>query len=78
MSIENLKKKSLKIRKEILKTAFLCGEPAHIGGALSMVEILTVLYFKILNYSSISSWSLNSVTSKNSRIMSSSTFFFKF
>jgi transketolase len=49
MSIEYLKKKSLEIRKEILKTAFLCGEPAHIGGALSMVEILTVIYFKILN-----------------------------
>ena len=49
MSIENLKKRSLEIRKEILNTGFLCGEPAHIGGALSMVEILTVLYFKVLN-----------------------------
>ena len=49
MSIKDLKKKSLQIRKEILNTGFLCGEPAHIGGALSMVEILTVLYFKVLN-----------------------------
>jgi len=49
MSTEFLKKKSLEIRRVILNTSFLCGEPAHIGGALSMVEILTVLYFKVLN-----------------------------
>ena len=49
ISAEGLKQKSLEIRKEILNTAFLCGESAHIGGALSMVEILTVLYFKVLN-----------------------------
>jgi transketolase len=49
MDTNNLKLISLKIRKEILKTSFYCGESAHIGGALSMVEILTVLYFKILN-----------------------------
>lgn len=35
---------SKKIRKTILETSFKCKESSHIGGALSMVEILSVLY----------------------------------
>ena len=36
------------MRKIILETSFKCGAPAHIGGALSIVEILACLYQKIL------------------------------
>lgn len=39
------------IRKEILKMHFLSQE-SHIGSALSCVDILTVLYFKILHINS--------------------------
>ena len=38
------------IRKTIIEIAALCGESAHIGGALSMVELLNVLYQKILRH----------------------------
>lgn len=37
------------MRKIILKTSLNCKQPAHIGGALSIVEILAVLYFKTMN-----------------------------
>lgn len=35
---------SLKIKKTILKTSYKCNETTHLGGALSMVDILAVLY----------------------------------
>lgn len=38
------------IRKTIVETAFKCGEPAHIGGSLSMVELLNVLYGEVLQH----------------------------
>lgn len=38
------------IRKRIVKMAYECGRNAHIGGSLSMVEILTVLYRDIMRY----------------------------
>ena len=38
------------IRKTIIEIAAKCGESAHIGGALSMVELLNVLYEKILRH----------------------------
>ena len=38
------------IRKIILKTALDCGQPVHLGGSLSMVDFLTVLYQGFLNY----------------------------
>jgi len=38
------------IRQKIIHTAFQCGESSHLGGALSMVEILSVLYGRILKY----------------------------
>ena len=37
------------MRKIILKTSLECQQPTHIGGALSIVEILAALYFKIMN-----------------------------
>ena len=40
--------KSKQMRKIILETSFKCGAPAHIGGALSIVEILACLYENIL------------------------------
>lgn len=47
MKNNNLKKYlllSYQIREAILKTSYECNERTHIGGALSMVEILAVLY----------------------------------
>lgn len=40
----------LDIRKTIVDTAFKCGEAAHIGGSLSMVELLNVLFGEVLNH----------------------------
>ena len=38
------------VRKRILKMANTCERNAHIGGSLSMVELLTVLYRDIMSY----------------------------
>lgn len=38
------------VRKRILSMANACKRNAHIGGSLSMVEVLTVLYRDIINY----------------------------
>ncbi|MBF0224325.1 MAG: transketolase [Desulfobacterales bacterium] len=46
--IKQLKEKAWQIRKDIIDVTFWAGG-AHIGGGLSMVEILTILYFKYLN-----------------------------
>jgi len=50
--IENFKTTSITIRHLIIKKAYECGQPVHLGGALSMVDILSVLYEKILRYKS--------------------------
>jgi len=42
-----LKKTAVQIRKDVLRT-IKAGGAGHIGGALSVTDILTVLYFKIL------------------------------
>ncbi len=42
--VNQIKKLSYKIRKIILDISYNCGEPSHIGGALSIVEILSVIY----------------------------------
>jgi transketolase len=50
-SSKNKKKLQLisnSMRKIILETSFKCGEPAHIGGALSIVEILCCLYQQVM------------------------------
>lgn len=41
---------SKNIRRRILQMANQCGRNAHIGGSLSMVEILTVLYRDVMKY----------------------------
>ena len=42
--VNKIRELSFKIRKTILDISFNSGEPSHIGGALSMVEILAVIY----------------------------------
>ena len=55
----DLYEQAYKIRQRVLKLANGCGKNAHLGGALSMVDILTVLYKRIMKYD------FNSPTSKN-------------
>lgn len=50
MSIEELIVLANKSRIKILDLAFKSDGPSHLGGGLSMVEIFTVLYGKILKY----------------------------
>lgn len=46
------------IRKTIIEVASLCGEAAHIGGSLSMVELLNVLFSSVLKHNpSMPDWS---------------------
>lgn len=50
-NIENLKEEALQMRKRILSLALKSGASgAHLGGSLSLVEILTVLY-EVVNIS---------------------------
>lgn len=51
MVISDLEVKANSIRELILEMAVLCGDSVHIGGSLSMVEILTVLYGSEMNCS---------------------------
>jgi transketolase len=46
--IKDLKEKAWQIRRDIIDTTVWAGG-AHIGGAMSMVEIMTLLYFKYLH-----------------------------
>ena len=46
----DLKKKANELRKDILQEVYL-SKAGHIGGDLSVIEILTVLYYKIMNVS---------------------------
>ena len=48
MNISKIKSHCNEMRKIILKTSLNCKQPTHIGGALSIVEILGALYFKIM------------------------------
>lgn len=50
--VKDLEQKALELRKNVLHMAYLAGQAgAHIGGAFSMAEILTVLFLgKVLNY----------------------------
>lgn len=42
--------RSKSIRKKIVTKAYECGESSHLGGALSMVDVLCVLYESVLQY----------------------------
>ena len=46
---EKIKIFTKRMRKAILETSFKCGEPSHICGALSIVDIMAVLYGDILD-----------------------------
>ena len=48
-SIQELEERAKHIRKTALKMAHLCGGSAHLGGGLSLVEAVTVLYGAIMN-----------------------------
>ena len=47
--VEEINKLAKQMRKVLLEVSFNCGGPAHIGGGLSIVDILAVLYGDILN-----------------------------
>ena len=42
--------RSKSIREKIVTKAYECGESSHLGGALSMVDVLCVLYESVLQY----------------------------
>jgi transketolase len=48
--IEVFKKTSAAIRRIIIDKAYDCGQAAHLGGALSMVDMMAVLYEDILTF----------------------------
>jgi transketolase len=48
MTDQELEQFALRIRKRIIQMAYECNSNVHLGGALSMVDILAVLYGKIL------------------------------
>lgn len=50
IGMENLKVKSYELRQNILDIV-MAGKGGHIGGDMSVVDILTVLYFDIMNIS---------------------------
>ena len=51
MKINYIKKFAINIRKNIIYTAYKAGsKSAHIGGALSSVDIIAVLYSSLINF----------------------------
>ena len=46
----NIEEFAKEMRRNILEQAYRCKGPAHIGGALSIVEILSVLYREVLQF----------------------------
>lgn len=54
MTIPELIQHAGNMRKNALKMSYECGENAHIGGALSMMEMLAVLYGYKMNTASFS------------------------
>ena len=48
--VKKLEDDSKKIRQIIIESAYNCGESAHIGGALSMTEIINYLYSEFLKH----------------------------
>lgn len=47
--IKSITELSKEMRKAMLEASFKCGQAAHIGGALSIIEIMATLYDEILN-----------------------------
>lgn len=51
MNKQEIELRALHMRENVLKMAFNCGGSAHLGGGLSLVDILAVLYGDIMNTS---------------------------
>lgn len=49
-SVNELEQSIGRVKKTILRMAFECQKNSHIGGSLSMADMLTVLYKEYLNY----------------------------
>lgn len=49
MTNKELEKLALAIRKRVIRMAYECNGNVHLGGALSMVDILAVLYGEVLH-----------------------------
>jgi transketolase len=45
--IKELKRMAVKIREDVVRTSRDCSEGVHVGGSLSMAEILSVLFFEV-------------------------------
>jgi len=51
LRIEQLEEKARQMRRLCMKMSYLAGgEGAHVGPALSIMDIMTVLYFEVMNY----------------------------
>lgn len=45
--IKELKRMAVRIREDVVRTSRDCSEGVHVGGSLSMAEILSVLFFEV-------------------------------
>lgn len=50
MSYPHINQFAQKMRRTIVETSFNCGTSTHIGGALSMTDIMSVLFAHVLRY----------------------------
>lgn len=50
MTHTNISDMALFMRRKVLDISFSCGKSTHIGGALSMVDIMATLYGQVLRY----------------------------
>lgn len=50
INIDNIASIAKRMRKNILDVSFACNGSAHLGGGLSMVEIMAVLYGSVLRF----------------------------
>ena len=54
-SFEELSSDALKVRLKILELAYSSGGGQHLGGGLSMVEIMCYIYSKVIDIESVKS-----------------------
>ncbi len=50
MNVSELKQHLYESKKRLLYTAYHCGKSVHLGGSLSILEVLTVLYREVMRY----------------------------
>ena len=50
MNVNKVKDMAKHMRRKILDVTYSCNLSAHIGGALSMVDIMATLYSSVLRY----------------------------